>query len=979
MRKGRGPARSLIVAALAGSLCMIMLNFFPAAEAESEEGGIEIMSSEAVILETDFGGEVEKGRVISFISLTGTGEADVFKEKDLEGDGKWQGVHGFTVPRLEDGALVWRDVKVAGNRNLLSSMEFSGATAEEVRLKIPLKLQYRYFLDGQKVEDPNDITGRDGHFRLELTMTNTSKEKTKVSYRDPETGELREEEVEVYLPLVILPYDWYFDNDVFFNVKADPTGLVVPLPDHWQVGWSIPLFPPATDDTHTIWVEADVRNFRKPPLVLSVNFIFPQTNQRDPLTEFVAGLETLFGGVKQLHEGLTEGLRGLGSPEEEDTLLYGTTAILEGLKQMADARSGLPYAKANLDSQLIPGIDQVVGGVGSPDTPDTLLFGVSEASKGLAQMLAGIGGPAVTNTLLYAMEAMRGGLQQMLSGIGSETIPDTLLYAADQVALGLGAMREGIGEAAMPDTLLYAMDRMGAGLEEMKEGIGSARTPDTLLYAMAAMQNGLHQALQGIGSSTTPDTMLFGLAAMADGLSRMLAGIGSETTPDTLLYGISEISKGLSSGDPENPGVLEGVQQIRDGLYEIWVNTATTGLIYQALNIIRLLAPWTGPIVDQLEQGIVLSTDPENPSIHYGCELMMSGADQIIAGIGSSTTPDTLLYGTAQIKGGLEEMKAGIGSVKTSDTLLYAVAQVQGGLEMLKAGIGSETTSDTLLYAVDQVQGGLNRMLAGIGNPVAEESLLYAVAQVEAGLELMKAGIGAENSSDTMLYAMSAMRSGLEQMKAGIGSAGTADTLLYAVAQVQNGLELMKAGIGDAGIPDTLLYAMAQVQSGLFQVKTGLSSGNMDSPGIKEGLLMISAGLGEAVAGLGSASTPDTLIYGADQVNSGVRQVKEGLTRAMEEGTAVMYAGLAENLAGLYLTQAELEAIKVRGERFDHILGRVPDAEVNTLTFIYQTPATYNYKQGNRVSLLVAAGLSVLFILSITGIYLVFRRYPVIG
>mgnify|MGYP003871215091 CR=1 FL=1 len=359
--------------------------------------------------------------------------------------------------------------------------------------------------------------------------------------------------------------------------------------------------------------------------------------------------------------------------------------------------------------------------------------------------------------------------------------------------------------------------------------------------------------------------------------------------------------------------------------------------------------------------------------------LMMDGADQIISGIGSHSTPDTLLYGTAQIKGGLEEMKAGLGSPTTPDTLLYAVVQIKGGLELLKEGIGSASTPDTLLYAVDQVQKGLNIMKSGIGSPVSEDTLLYAVAQVEMGLELMKAGIGSSTSTDTLLYAMSAMRSGLNEMKSGIGSSSTANTLLYAVAQVQNGLELMKSGIGDSGVPDTLLYAMAQVQGGLHRVKNGLSSGDMNEPGIKEGLVMISAGLGDAVAGLGSTSTPDTLLYGADQVNGGVEQVKEGLERATQEGTSVMYAGLTDSLADLYLTQSELEAIKVRGENFDHILGRVPDAKANKLTFIYQTPATYNYKRGSNMNLLVGLVLSIVSAVAIMALSVILKRRPVIG
>ncbi|RJP34786.1 MAG: hypothetical protein C4536_02290 [Actinobacteria bacterium] len=954
-------SKVLVSAVVAAAVVFTMIAFFPAASAEPAENEIDIISSEAVVLDTDYRGNIESARVVTFFGLTGEGSVDVVKDKDLEGNSPWQGVHGFTTPVVEGDTLVWRGLDVDGLRNVMSSSEIkSEEMIKELRIRIPLDLKYIYEWNGEVINDPNEITGQDGHLRLSLVMRNKSEETTVLEYEDPVTGEIKTEEVETYLPLVILPYDWYFPNDVFFNLEADPTGVVVPLPERYQVGWSIPLFPPATEEENIIWIEADVKNFALPPLVLSANFIFPQTNQRDTLPEFIVGLEMLFDGVRQMHEGL-------GSPETEDTLLYGAAAVKDGLEQMA---AGLPEAEAALNTQLIPGVDEAVAGIGDPGTPDTLSYAIDATSVGLLSMLGGIGGPDVANSALYALSAMNAGLEEMSSGIGSVDTPDTLLYGVDQATLGLEDMVAGIGSAAMEDTLLYAMNQMGIGLGDMHAGIGSATTPDSLLYAMAAMGDGLEQSKAGIGSAATPDTLLYAMAAMADGLNSMLAGIGSITTPDSLLFGIDQVSKGISSGSASDPGLLEGIQEIEDGLVEMYNATSTSGEIWQATNLIRLMAPWTGPIVDLLEQGLILSEDPNDPSLHYGIGLMLEGTGQMIGGIGSPTTPDTLLYGTAQIKGGLEEMKAGLGGAAIPDTLLYAVAQVQGGLEQMKAGIGAASVPDTLLFAVDQVQLGLNSILAGLGTPVTPDTLRYAVAQVESGLELMKAGIGAENAQDTLLYAMSAMSGGLNEMKEGIGTATTTDSLLYAIAQVGNGLELMKAGIGAEGVQDTLLYAMAQVQHGLYQMKTGLSSGNLNDPGLKEGLIMVSAGLGDAVSGLGSTTTPDTLIYGADQIEAGLTQ--------MSDGTTQMYDGLAGQLGELYLTESQLEAIKIRGEEFDHIMGRTEDAE-NSLAFIYQTPPTYNYKQGSKSSWLVAGIISLLVIIALLLYSLLMRRKPVIG
>jgi len=981
MRRLMCKTKVYIIAIIVLAFVFTLVLFFPAAGAEPEDDSIEIKSSEAWVLETTTTGTIESARMITWFDMKGDGTTDVTKDNTLEEDTKWQGVHGFTAPVVEDDYLVWKNVKVDSNANVLSATEIKDEDLiEDVSMRIPLDLHYEYWFDEEgdnkdimmKVS-PEDIVGKSGHFRLDLTMTNTSDEMTAVEYEDPDTGEMIEGEVETYLPLVILPYDWYFPNDVFFDLKTDPTGVVVYVPEHYQLGWSIPLFPPATERSHTIWVEADVKNFEMPTLVLSANFVFPETNQIDTMPVFVSGFEQLYDGIKQVNEGI-----GVTDIESEETLLYGITAVKDGLEQMAE---GLPEAVENINNQMIPGVAEAVEGIGSPGTPDTLRFAIDQSTLGMIEMVAGIGGPNVNETLLFGLSAasegllmMKQGAQDAVAGIGSAETPDTLLYAGDQVSMGLEEIVSGIGAAAMEDTLLFGIDQLMQGMLEMKAGIGPAGTSDTLMYAMAAIGDGLKDMLDGIGAADDADTMLFGLAQMAGGLNEMLAGIGSAGDPDTLLFGVDQVMTGVSSGSSADPGILEGVQQIRDGLAEVEAGTSETSELRQALGLIRILAPWTGPFVDQLENGIIFGT-PDEPSLHQAAGLMKDGADDLIDGIGSIGTEDTLLYGLDQIRGGLEEMKFGIGHADIQDTLLYAIAQVQGGLEQMKAGIGSSSTDLTLLFAVDQVQQGLDLMLSGIGSATTPDTALYGLVQVEDGLELMKAGIGAENADDTLLYGINAMSDGLLQMKegmiemdAGIGSVTTADSLLYAIAQVSNGMELMKEGIGAEGAPDTLLYAMAQVQHGLALMQAGLSTGDMNDPGLKEGLILVSSGLGDAVEGLGSESTEDTLIYGADQVKGGLEQVAEG--------TLMMEQGLMDNLGMLYLTGEQLEAIKVRGDEFDHIMGRADDAD-NVVTFIYQTPPTYGYKNGSSWKIAGILSLLILLVLILGGILL--ARRPVAG
>lgn len=938
MKKTRTALALMIVAALAASPVLIR----GAGGTENQAGNTRgTTASEAVDLQTDPSGQVKSARVIEFMGLQGGGPASVRQRSELKPkDLKWQGVHGFTAPKVEGNELVW-EVRGKGNRSVVSSAEVKNRGAvRKLTTRIPLDVRYRYWLDGVEVKDPATISGRSGHFKVELRLTNTSKQMTDVEYRDSSTGRMVRERVETYLPLVILPYDWYFDNTIFYNLKADPTGMVVYFPDFYTVGWSIPLFPPATGESHTIWVESDVKDFSMPPLLLSANFVFPETNQRDTLPEFIAGLEQLYGGVKQLDAGLGEAVAGLGSASQPDTMLYGTNAVLEGLKQLA---GGLPEAQAGINNEMIPGVNQAVAGVGSPGTPNTLLYAIDRTSAGLNQMKAGIGGPGEQDTLQYAMSQMGSGLEQMKSGIGAPGEKDTLMYGVSRATGGLEEMKEGIGASAAKDTLLYAINQMRLGVNEMRAGIGSATTPDTLLYAMSAMKAGLQQSLAGIGSPTTPNTLQYAVSAMQSGLNQMKAGIGDASSADTLLWGLAQMSAGLRE--------LSGGFTPMDFALK-WNRIAVENM--RAMIDAHMPEPYRSQVLHWI--------DDQPLGMRASLAQVNDGVIEMWQGVGNEKTPDTLLYGADQLRAGLEEMKAGLGAETTADTLLYAAAQVQAGLDMMKAGIGSASTGNTLLYAVEQVEGGLKQIKEGLGTPGTTNSLSWALGQVENGLKLMQGGIGSENAPDTLLYAMNAMNSGLQQMKEGIGSATTSDTLLYATSQVQNGLDIMKAGIGDASMSDTMLYAMSQVQGGLYQISSGLASGNPASPGLREGLLMVSSGLDQAVAGLGGEGQPDTLIYGASEVNKGAGELKEGMTRATAEGTQVMIKGLAENLAELNLTTGELEAIKKRGREFDSLLGRAEDAK-NVLSFVYETPSAESYEEGSSwkvalvLSLAIAAAL----------------------
>lgn len=871
----------LIAVALVVSLTMVL----PASAQNSRER-VDVLSSEFVVCTLESSGEIEEVQVFNQLSLDGNGKVAVRQEKAFEDVGGFQGVKGFATPKVEGDFIVWPEISVNGPANVLASTKLSEPMVEEARTRIPLKVEYTYWFNGERITDLETITGKSGSFSVELKLTNTSKEKTEIEYRDPSTGVMITEEVETYMPLVVLPYDWYFDNQVFFNLQADPTGTVVPMPDFYNVGWSIPLFPPATDESHTIWVKADVKDFQMPPLTLAVLFHFPETNQTDIKATLAPYIKIFYDGLKKVNAGI-------GSPETDPSLLFGINAIYNGMEKLAAA---IPAMPEGLDTKIVPGIKQIVAGIGSETTDGTLLYANNAVTGGLQTISAGIGAPTADKTLLYAMSAMNAGLEQTKAGIGSATTDATLLYAVNAIQGGLSSIAAGIGAASTPDTLLFAVNAVQGGLSGILTGVG----------AMMA----------GIGSAATPGTLLNGLAQILGGVQTISAGLGASGQPGTIIDGLTTMANGI------NASIIPGLQGIQAALSP---GAGLTTLYDYTLTVAK-------PITDAVDVNIWLNqqTMMGGYAVGLGTLIGAGGLGGIYTGLSTQIIP-----GLTGMKNAMDvQLIPGIQQV-----ILGLSGGILPGLQSIATGIGSAVTPGTLLYAMAAIQGGLQGIQAGIGSPTTSASLLYAITAVQGGLL---------------------------QIATGIGDAATADTLLYAVNAVEEGLEGIKAGIGDAGMDKTLLFATAAIQGGLHNIKEGLSSGDPSDPKILEGLVQITSGLNQVVTGIGSAGTPDTLLYGANAV-------KDGLTE-LGGGTGKLEGGLLQILTQFSMTDAELDVIAERGEEFDHFLGRAEDAK-NQVRFVYQTKPTYNYKTGNSTGWIVAIVLSLIIALGlVAGGILLARR-----
>ncbi len=804
MKRMKRASIVLLAVALVVSLTMVI-----PASAQRESSDVEVMNSEFVLATMASTGQIEEVQVFNWLSLDGNGAVNVKKEKTFEDIGGFQGVKGFAKPRVEGDYIVWPEIKVDGPKNVIANTVLSEPSVEEARTRIPLDVRFKYWFDGEPVTDLETITGKSGRFKVELTLTNTSKEKTELEYVDPATGEKVSEEVETYLPLVILPYDWYFDNSIFFNLEADPTGTVIWMPDFYNIGWSIPLFPPATEESHTIWVEADAKDFAMPPLTLAAVFHFPHTNQKDITA-------TLAPFVKLFYEGMVTVNEGIGSPSTDASLLYGINAIFGGLEQLG---AGLPEAPEAITGKLIPGLNSAIAGIGSEAADGTLLYAVQAVQGGLQGMTAGIGAPGSDPSLLYAMAQMAAGLEQTKAGIGTSTTDETLLFAVNKIQGGLGEIAAGIGSDADDGTLLYAVNAVQGGLNGILSGvqdliaaIGDTATAGTLLNGLAQILGGAQLLSEALGEAGEAGTVIDGLTGMATGLGATipgLTGIKNSLSPGggpTTLYDYTlNVVKPLT--DSSDPSIWPNLQAMMDA-YAAGLGTAVTGLTGMQSGLDNDIIPGLTMIKTLTDAQMV----PGIQQMIGGVSgLMLPGLQAITTGIGSPTTDGTLLYAMAAMQAGLGKMKdEAIGDASTDGTLLYGMAALQGGLMQIANGIGSQADDGTLLYAVQAVEEGLNTMKAGIGDAGVSDTLLFAMAAIQGGLHTLKSGLRSGDPNDPALVeGLLQVTAGIDKAVAGIGSPTADGTLLYAADQVSGGLSRLKDE-GTTKLEEGLLAVLTQ-------------------------------------------------------------------------------------------------------------------------------------------------------------------------
>ncbi|GEL97606.1 hypothetical protein [Cellulomonas terrae] len=350
--------------------------------------------------------------------------------------------------------------------------------------------------------------------------------------------------------------------------------------------------------------------------------------------------------------------------------------------------------------------------------------------------------------------------------------------------------------------------------------------------------------------------------------------------------------------------LLAGLLQLRDGAAQL-----STGLNESAAPGAAQLAAGAGRLQDGLSQA-------------------SSSAPQLIAGLNQVDA------GLAQVDGGLAKLYGDIGQLPSDPR----VKELQAGIAKLRAGIGSTTTPDTLLAGIDQLRqqvgtgapAALATMAAGVYNPSATEPGAYqklgcAITVLghlkngaTTGADACYPGGGrppiAATVDPTHAFILSSL---IAQLTAGQADLADPANLGDPTSAAFYGA----APVADPTLQQGLTYLQGRLANiagpGLTKIQCGLSSASFAGcdatrPGLLEGLTSVDAGVSLLLATVvtnvqkGVGGPNDTAANGT--LRGGVHSLQAG-TDKLGAGGGALVDGLRQLNAGAGQLNAGAESL----------------------------------------------------------------------
>jgi putative membrane protein len=370
------------------------------------------------------------------------------------------------------------------------------------------------------------------------------------------------------------------------------------------------------------------------------------------------------------------------APQDREYLSYAQDQFANGVQQTGSLYSGATQIASNLDDlhggtlQLLDGMEQLYAG------SQKLTTGLEQAFVGSGQLTSGLNTAASgSGELTTGLGKIHGGLEQLadpqkglpaaVAGVGTPS------DAADASLAG--------GVNALQDGLALIVD----GLKQLKAGLPGAK--DAV--------NGIKTIAQSLAAGLTSGTSSVkggadGIVSIASGLASSISGAaascgGDATCSAVVTSVVNSVTSCLTGTTGNDCGA--GVPSIK---------TIASAISAGAQQIATCLAG--SGFTD-------CSASPVTPSITTIATLVVAGVDKALAGLGSATTPNTLIWGATQ-------------AYKGTSLLLGGLADLRGGLEKAVAGLGNNSITNSLVGGSYAAYNGSQQLTAGLQDQAAPGS-----------------------------------------------------------------------------------------------------------------------------------------------------------------------------------------------------------------------------------------------------------------
>ena len=470
---------------------------------------------------------------------------------------------------------------------------------------------------------------------------------------------------------------------------------------------------------------------------------------------------------------------------------------------------------------------------GGAETGATLTAGATEIDSNLLKLRDGAG------DLLAGLIKLRDGASQLNDGLAGQAAP-----GAAALATGAGQLKDGT-------------EQLSAGAAKAKDGSAQVSGGAGQLAAGAGK---LDDGAAKLADGSTK--LAAGTHQLQDGANRLAGGAADASVgADALADGSAQVADGLAEANSKAPALIDGLAQVSDGLKLVDKGLVT---MYDSIGALD-----------------------ENA----GVLKMHEGMGAMIAGLGSTTQPATLI-------GGVEKVRSGLAAATADGSSLD---QLKGGVDA--SAQGASDVSAGLTNAIDgiaAVKKGNDDALATGGSIDEAAAAISDIKKVPScavdplcsgTVDATAAGIKAK-----LTKSATDASNGLGQINGGLS--GTAIPGLAAISsglstKVSPGLAQLKTNLSDAAV-------------GLARIECGLSNESLDGvcdpakPGLLEGIGSVDAGVTQLV---------NTVMTNVQAGIGGASDTKEDATlrggvHSLQAGVGLLSAGGSDLLSGLGLLGA---------------------------------------------------------------------------